>query len=201
MRHGRKRHPVKTKLTAALSGAALIVTMGSLAGCGDGNEKLRSWAKSVCDSASVQVKKINAANTAISQVDSGGNPADIEKADAAAFQEISDAYKALGVIVGRAGDPPVEKGGAALRTGSVNDLNQLSEAYADLKKQIDALDTKDQGKFADGLQAVSDNLGKVSTSGERALDMLRKGEVGRAMAEQPGCRNAGAGSPSATASA
>jgi hypothetical protein len=191
---------VKTKLTAALSGAALIVTMGSLAGCGDGNAKLKSWAKSVCDSASVQVKKINAANAAITQVDSGGKPADVRKADAAAFQEISDAYKALSGIVGKAGNPPVEKGGAALRTGSVSDLNQLSAAYADLKKQTDALDTKSQAKFADGLQTVSDNLGKVSKSGEGALDTLRKGEVGQAMAEQPGCRNAG-GSPSPTASA
>jgi hypothetical protein len=192
---------VKTKLTAALSGAALIVTMGSLAGCGDGNAKLKNWAKGVCDRASVQIKKINAANTAITQVDSAGRSADVQKADAAAFQQISDAYKALGGIVGRAGNPPVEKGGAALRTESVNNLNQLSAAYADLRKQVDALDTKDQGKFADGLQTVSDYLGKVSKSGERALDTLRKGEVGQAMAEQPGCRNGGGSSPSDTASA
>jgi hypothetical protein len=191
---------VKTKLTAALSGAALIVTMGSLAGCGD-NEKLNSWAKTVCDKASVQVQKINAANATITQVDSGGKPADVQKADAAAFQKISDAYKTLAGIVSKAGNPPVEKGGgAALRTGSVSDLNHLTAAYADLKKQVDDLDTKDQAKFADGLQSVSDNLGKISKSGERALDTLRKGEVGQAMANQAGCRNGGSASPSAKAS-
>jgi hypothetical protein len=192
---------VKTKLTAALSGAALIVTMGALAGCGDNtNEKLDSWAKTVCDQASAQVKKINAANTAITQVDVGGKPADIQQSDAAAFQQISDAYKALATIVDKAGNPPVEKGGATLRSGSVADLNQLSASYTDLKRQIDDLDTKDQGKFADGLQTVSDNLGKVSKSGEQALDTLRRGEVGQAMAGQAGCADGGSSSPSATAS-
>lgn len=190
---------MKKKLAAALSGAALVLAMGSLSGCGnDTNKKLDAWAKTVCDQTSVQIKKINDANTAITHVDSGGKPADVQKADAAAFQTISDAYKALGGIVSQAGDPPVDNG-AKLRTDAVGDLNNLSTSYSDLKKQIDALDTKDQAKFADGLQTVSDNLGKVSKSGEQALDALRKGQVGTAMAKQQGCQNGG--SPSAAASA
>lgn len=192
---------MKTKLAAALSGAALIVTMGTLAGCGnDSGEKLNNWAKTVCDQAAAQVHEINAANVAITEVDSGGKPGDVQKADAAAFQQISDAYKALAGIVDKAGDLPVEKGGAKLRTESVSDLNKLSAAYADLKKQVDSLDTGDQAKFADGLQAVSDNLGKVSKTGEQALDTLRQGEAGKAMANQAGCKSGGTASPSSAGS-
>jgi hypothetical protein len=190
---------VKTKLAAALSGAALIVITGSLAGCGsDTNEKLNAWAKTVCDQASAQVKKINAANVAITQVDSGGTPADVQSADAAAFQQISDAYKALAGIVSTAGDPPVDKG-KALRAGTVSDLNRLAASYAELKQQVDALDTKDQANFADGLQTVSDHLGKVSKTGGQALNTLRQGEVGKAMAGQTGCQSTGAASPVSSA--
>ena len=61
-----------------------------------------------------------------------------------------------------------------------------------LRKQVDALPVTDQAKFADGLKSVSDNLAKVSKSGEQALDTLRQGEVGQAMAKQPGCQDSGA---------
>jgi hypothetical protein len=185
---------VKMKLAAALSGAALVM---ALAGCGDNsNSKLNAWAKTVCDQASTQVKKINDANTAITKVDSAGKPADVKNADSAAFQQISDAYKSLAGIVSKAGDPPV-KNGTKLKTQAVNDLNQLSTSYSNLKKQVDGLNTADQAKFADGLKAVSDSLGKVSKTGGQALDSLRQGDVGAAMAKQPGCRSASA-SPSAS---
>lgn len=189
---------MKTKLAAALSGAALIMITGSLAGCGSQtNEKLDAWAKTVCDQAAAQVKKINAANVAITQVDSGGTPADVQQADAAAFQQISDAYQALAGIVSAAGDPPVDKG-KALRARTVSDLNRLAASYAGLKQQVDDLDTKDQATFADGLQTVSDNLGKTSKTGEQALNSLRQGEVGTAMAGQAGCQSTrGASSSSA----
>lgn len=187
------------KFAAALSGAALVLAVGSLSACGDdGNKELDTWAKTVCDQAATQVKKINDANTAITKVDSAGKPADVQKADAAAFQQISDAYRSLASIVDKAGDPPVDKG-ATLQKDAVSDLTKLSTSYADLKKQVDALNTKDQAKFADGLKTVSDNLGKVSKSGEQALDTLRKGEVGTAMANQPGCQEGGSVSPSASA--
>jgi hypothetical protein len=180
---------VKIKLAAAASGAALVL---SLAGCGESSsDKLNAWAKTVCDQASVQVKKINAANLAIADVNSAGKPSDVKNADSAAFQQISDAYKSLAAIVGTAGDPAVQDG-TKLKTEAVNDLNRLSTSYSDLKKQVDGLDTADQGKFADGLNSVSESLGTVSKTGGQALDSLRQGDVGAAMAKQSGCRSAGA---------
>jgi hypothetical protein len=192
---------VTNKFAAALSGAALVLAVGSLSACGDGgNKKLDSWAKTVCDQAATQVNKINDANTAITKVDSAGKPLDVRRADSAAFAQISAAYKSLADIVNKAGDPPVDNG-AKLRQDAVADLNTLSTSYASLQKQVDSLNVNDQAKFADGLKSVSDNLAKVSKSGEQALDTLRKGEVGTAMAKQPGCQQGGSASASASVSA
>ncbi|MEV6013148.1 small secreted protein [Streptomyces sp. NPDC051976] len=191
--------PVKLnkKFLAALSGAALLLT---LAGCSDdSNKKLDNWAQGVCDQAAAQTKKINDANTAITQVNGNGKPQDVKSADSAAFQSISEAYKSLADIVSKAGAPPVDDG-AKIQQDAVSDLNGLSTEYATLKKQVDGLDTSDQGKFADGLKGVSDSLAKVSKNGEQALDTLRQGDVGKAMAKQPGCKQASS-SPSASPAA
>lgn len=187
-------HPVNVnkKLAAALSGAVMLL---AVTGCSsdDSGKKLDTWAKGVCDQAAAQTKKINDANTAITQVNSNGKPQDVKSADSAAFQSISEAYKSLADIVDKAGAPPV-KDGAKIQQDAVSDLNSLSTEYGTLKKQVDGLDTSDQAKFADGLKGVSDSLGKVSKNGEQALDTLRQGDVGGAMAKQPGCKQAGASS-------
>jgi hypothetical protein len=191
---------VTNKFTAALTGAALVLALGSLSACGDdGNKELDSWAKTVCDQAAAQVTKINDANTAITKVDSAGKPLDVRRADSAAFAQIAAAYASLAGIVNQAGDPPVDKG-AALKKGAVSDLTKLSVSYVALQKQVDALNIADQAKFAAGLKLVSESLAKVSKSGEQALDTLRQGELGTAMAKQPGCQQGGTVSPSASAS-
>jgi hypothetical protein len=191
---------VTNKFTAALTGAALVLALGSLSACGDdGNKELDSWAKTVCDQAAAQVTKINDANTAIAKVDSAGKPLDVRRADSAAFAQISAAYASLAGIVNQAGDPPVDKG-AALKKDAVSDLTKLSVSYAALQKQVDALNIADQAKFAVGLKTVSESLAKVSKSGEQALDTLRQGELGTAMAKQPGCQQGGTVSPSVSAS-
>lgn len=188
------------KFAAALTGAALVLTLGSLSACGDsGNKELDTWAKTVCDQASVQVKNINDANTAIAKIDSGGKPLDVRRADSAAFAQISAAYASLASIVNKAGDPPVDKG-ATLKKDAVSDLTKLSASYTALQKQVDGLNIADQAKFAAGLKAVSASLATVSKSGEQALDTLRQGELGTAMAKQPGCQQGGTVSPSASTS-
>ncbi|MFJ4848950.1 small secreted protein [Streptomyces sp. NPDC088733] len=182
---------MKKKLAAALPATALILATGTLAGCGDnGNEELDTWAKTVCTQAATQVKQINDANTKISNTPSNGKPIEVRRADSSAFQQISDAYRQLAQIVNKAGDPPVDNG-AQLRKDAVGDLDSLSTSYANLRRQMDKIPVNDQAKFADGLKGVSDNLAKVSKSGEQALDTLRKGEVGQAMAKQPGCQESG----------
>lgn len=190
------------KLAAALSGGAVLVL--ALSGCSsdDTNDQLNSWAKEVCDSVQPQIKKIAAANASIQKETSDDSaPADVQKADSQGFQDISDAYKAMATAIQKAGAPDVEDG-ATKQKNAVTELNQLSAAYAELKKKSDALNTKDQAKFADGLEGVATELEKLSQTGSDALKELEKGEVGQAMAKQESCKSATvSGTASASASA
>ncbi|MEC7055599.1 small secreted protein [Streptomyces collinus] len=191
--------PVNKKLAAALSGGAVLVL--ALSGCGgdDSNEKLDSWAKQVCDAVQPQAKKIESANAAIQKETSDNStPEDVQKTDAQAFQDMSDAYKAIGTAVNKAGAPDVENG-EKKQQDAVKELNSISASYASLKKQVDGLDTKDQGEFADGLKDIATELDKLSQSGNDALRNLEEGEVGQAMAKQSSC-NAATASAGATQS-
>ncbi|MFJ4278595.1 small secreted protein [Streptomyces massasporeus] len=182
--------PVNKKLAAALSGGAVLVL--ALSGCGgdDSNDKLDSWAKQVCDAVQPQAKKIESANAAIQKETSDNStPEDVQKTDAQAFQDMSDAYKAIGSAVNKAGAPDVENG-EKKQQDAVKELNAISASYASLKKQVDGLDTKDQGKFADGLKDIATELDKLSQSGNDALKNLEEGEVGQAMAKQSSCKAA-----------
>ncbi|MFD0343510.1 small secreted protein [Streptomyces sp. NPDC127117] len=176
------------KLAAALSGGAVLVL--TLSGCSsdDNSDKVNDWAKKVCDQVQPQLQKIANANAAIQQQTADNSkPADVQKTDSAAFQQISQAYKALGTAVDSAGPPPVD-GGEATHKEAVKELNASSAAYGNLQKKVDALETKDQAKFADGLKGIADELNKISTSGDEALKKLQSGEVGTAMAKQKGCQ-------------
>ncbi|BBC35483.1 uncharacterized protein SGFS_067770 [Streptomyces graminofaciens] len=189
------------KLAAALSGGAVLVL--ALSGCGgdDTNEKLNSWAKDVCDAVQPQIKKIAAANASIQKETSDDSaPADVQKADSQGFQDISDAYKAMAAAIQTAGAPNVDDG-ATKQKNAVKELNDLSAAYAELKKKSDALNVKDQAKFADGLEGVATELEKLSKTGSDALKELEKGDVGKAMAEQASCKSAsGSGAASVSSS-
>ncbi|WP_369260949.1 small secreted protein [Streptomyces sp. R35] len=191
-------NPVNKKLAAALSGGAVLVL--ALSGCSSdngNNDKLNSWAKEVCDAVQPQAKKIEAANAAIQKETSDNStPEAVQKTDAQAFQDMSDAYKAIGAAVDKAGAPDVTDG-ETKQTNAVKELNDISASYADLKKQVDELDTKDQAKFADGLKGIATQLDKLSQSGNDALKKLEEGDVGQAMAQQESCKSTSS-SPSAT---
>ncbi|MFF8591969.1 small secreted protein [Streptomyces sp. NPDC015220] len=195
-------NPVNKKLAAVLSGGAVLAL--ALTGCSSGsaddkNDALDTWAKQVCDGVQPQAKKIEAANSAIQkQTSDNSTPADVRKTDAQAFQDMSDAYKAIGAAVNRAGAPKVDDG-QKKQQDAVKELNDLGTSYATLKQQVDKLDTKDQAKFADGLKDIATQLDKLSKTGNDALKNLEEGDVGQAMARQPSCKSASA-APSASAS-
>jgi outer membrane murein-binding lipoprotein Lpp len=185
-------NPVNKKLAAALSGGAVLVL--ALSGCSsnDSSDKLNSWAKEVCDAVQPQAKKIEAANAAIQKETSDNStPAEVQKTDAQAFQDMSDAYKAIGAAVTKAGAPDVDNG-EKKQQDAVKELNGISSSYASLQAQVDKLDTKDQAKFADGLKDIATALDKLSTSGNDALKTLEEGDVGKAMAQQESCKSASA---------
>jgi hypothetical protein len=191
---------VNKKLAAALSGGAVLVL--ALSACSSGSstkdDKLDPWAKQVCDAVQPQVQKIAAANTAIQKETTDQSaPADVQKADSKGFQDISDAYKAMAAAIEKAGPPDVDSG-KTKQENAVKELNALSASYADLGKQSDALNTKDQAKFADGLDGVAKQLEKLSKTGTDALKELEAGDVGKAMAKQASCKSASASASPAT---
>ncbi|MDF3300666.1 small secreted protein [Streptomyces tropicalis] len=186
------------KLAAAVSGGAVLGL--ALTGCSSGsadnkNDALDSWAKQVCTAVQPQAQKVEAASAAIQKQTSDNSPTtEVRKTDAQAFQDMSDAYKAIGAAVNSAGAPNVDNG-KKKQQDAVKELNGLSASYATLKKQVDGLDTKDQGKFADGLKGIATQLDKLSKSGNDALKNLEEGDVGKAMAQQPSCKSASAPAP------
>ncbi|MEV7387001.1 small secreted protein [Streptomyces sp. NPDC091215] len=183
------------KLAAALSGGAVLVV--ALTGCSSGSKgtdpKLIAWAKTVCDAVPTQDAKIKAANAAIAQTasDTTSSPVTIQKTDSQAFQDMSDGYKALAAAISGAGAPPGVDDGAKRQQDVVKNLDSLSASYADLKKKVDALDTKDQAKFASGLHDVASQMANLETqnkSGTAALQALEQGEVKDAIADQASCK-------------
>ncbi|GAA4907495.1 small secreted protein [Streptomyces coeruleoprunus] len=178
------------KLAAALSGGAVLVL--ALSGCsddGDDDGKVDAWAKTFCDQAQPQFQKRADANQTIISTAADGKPADIQTADSKAFQDIADTNKALAKAVQNAGVPPVENG-EKLQQDAVKELNSTATAYEGLRKQVDALDPKNQQNFADGLKGVADGLKKIEKMDQDALAKLRSGQLGQAMAKQPGCQTA-----------
>ncbi|MFH8339222.1 small secreted protein [Streptomyces sp. AM6-12] len=205
-------NPVNKKLAAALSGGAVLVA--ALSGCSSNSApkgpdpKLVSWAKSVCDAVPAQDAKIKAANAAISTTAADtAKPETLQKTDSKAFQDMADGYKAIATAVSEAGAPPGVDGGAKRLGDVVKSFNSLSASYADLKKQVDGLDTKDQAKFASGLHDVAQQmteLEKKHQSGTESLKALQQGEVQDAIAQQPSCKkvaSAASSSPSAASTA
>ncbi|WP_432135186.1 MULTISPECIES: small secreted protein [unclassified Streptomyces] len=185
--------PVNKKLAAALSGGAVLVL--ALSGCtsgDDGNDKeLDAWAKQICDVLPAQKAKVTSASAAITKVaDQDSAPAEVQKTDSQAFQDMSDAYKALADAVRRAGPPPGVEDGKKKQEDAVKALTDLSTSYAGLKKEIDSFDTKNQGTFAGELKKLGTRLGNLSKSGNAALRNLEEGDVKAAVARQDSCQKA-----------
>ncbi|MFF3690009.1 small secreted protein [Streptomyces sp. NPDC002187] len=186
------------KLAAALSGGAVLVL--ALSGCtGDGDDKVDAWAKTFCDQAQPQFKKRAAAQQSIAATAADGKPADIQAADSKAFQDFAQVGKALAAAARDAGAPPIENG-EQLQQDVAKEFDAAAKAYLELKKKVDALDAKDQQKFADGLAEVADGLKRIGRMDTAALDKLTKSEVGQAVAQQPGCKSVKTSSPAAGAS-
>jgi hypothetical protein len=184
---------VTKKLTAALCCAALATV--ALAGCGSQQDKTNAYAKKVCDEVKPQQQNIQQATNSIASVSAADSPKQVQQTDSAAFGKMAAAYQALGSAVQKAGASPVDNG-ATLQRNAVRQLDDIAASYQGLKQSVDGLDTGDQGKFAQGLKTVSDQLSTLTKSSGDALNQLQAGDIGKAMAKQPGCQK-----PAATGSA
>ncbi|MFI5803740.1 small secreted protein [Streptomyces sp. NPDC051561] len=154
------------KLAAALSGGAVLVMMTTLTACGDSPEEkaqkeAEAWSKSYCPKEKASLDKRQKADKTIADTTADGEPEDIKKADSAAIQQMVDADKEWITALRAAGAPPV-KDGAASHKRMIQDLEKGITAFTELKKQSDALDTKDLGKFSKGLDKLGADLGKAT---------------------------------------
>ena len=93
-------------------------------------------------------------------------PKKVQQTDSAAFQNMSDAYEALAKSAENARDLRRSTTGKQAQQNAVKGSTPLSKGYADLKKQVDALDTKDKSSSPTG----SEPRGR--------LDKLRQAERG-----------------------
>lgn len=176
------------KFAAAVSGGAVLMLV--LSGCGgdDGDNKANNWAKKVCDAWQPELKKIETANADIKRVSSeSSKPDEVQTTDSAAFQTMSDSYKAMGTALAGAGVPPVKEG-KTTQDAAVKGFEETSKGYAELKTKMDALDAKDQNKFAEGLKDVASGLAEATKGGEDALDQLKSGGLDKVMNSQKGCQ-------------
>lgn len=189
---------VTARLSAALCGGTALLLALSACGGDDTGKKRDEWAKGVCDRATAQFTRIGQASTALSEVPSNGDPKTVQAADSQSFQTISAAYMSLAGTFNAAGAAPGSDG-ATYQKNAVAVFTTLSGKYADLKKQTDSLVTSDRQKFATGLGSVSDNLNAVVAQGRQQLKTLGQGDMGNALARQPGCQRVSA-TPSASPS-
>ncbi|MFK0259150.1 small secreted protein [Streptomyces sp. NPDC090445] len=176
------------KFASAVSGGAVLMLV--LSGCGgdDGGEKVNAWAKKVCDKWAPELQKVAVASADMKRVSgTTSKPDEVQKTDSAAFQVQSDAYKAMSAAVSSAGAPPTEDGQAA-QTAAVQGFEAASKAYADLKTKIDALDPKDQTKFADGLSQMSGAIAEANKGSKEAYAKVTVGDLKKAVESQKGCK-------------
>ncbi|EGX60946.1 small secreted protein [Streptomyces zinciresistens K42] len=184
------------KLTAALSGGAVLAL--ALTGCSSdaGNPELDAWAKKICDTAPAQNAKIAAADAAITKAAKDSPPKELQQIDAKAFQDLSDGFKARATLLKDAGAPPGEKEGAKQQQDAIAKLTAVSVKYAELKKQTDELNTKDQGEFATGLRKVGEEMRDLVSQRKTALDALKNleasGGTKDALLKQQGCKQVAA---------
>ncbi|WKX71758.1 small secreted protein [Streptomyces sp. XD-27] len=185
------------KLAMALSGGAALVL--ALTGCSDDEDeskkKADAWAKQACDDMQPQLKKIVDANVSLDKAKHEPDQKKYQKVALTAFGQISQGYSGLSKAIKDAGAPPVDDS-EKLQKDTIAKLDAAAKGFTEQRTAVQKLDTSDKGKFAKGLQDISANVEVVNKSGADALKKLQVGDLGEAMARQPGCQKTVTPAPS-----
>ncbi|MCX4748133.1 hypothetical protein OG455_21900 [Kitasatospora sp. NBC_01287] len=190
------RGSARRLLTLPLLGALLAT--GAAACSTDNSAALGNWAKQVCDGLRAPVTQSQDAMKDTGLVKDGEAPADLQKRLATDLGNLGTANQSIADAIDKAGAPKVDNG-AGLQKDAVNELRQAAQGYQDVQKKLTALPTDDQAKFADGLKSIGDQVQQLSTLSTGALGKVQTGDLGTAIAKQPGCKSQDAG-PAAGAS-
>lgn len=177
----------KKLATAVSCGAVLMLVLSGCGGDDDGDKKADAWAKKVCDKWEPELTKIKTTNDELKRVASqSSKPEEVQKTDSAAFQTLSDSYKSMAGSLTAVGTAPVTDGKTA-QDSVVKSYGEISKGYTDLKTKIDALDPKDQAKFAEGLQQVAGGLTEVAANETASKEKLNSTGL-KVIYTQKGCQ-------------
>ncbi|MFC1404573.1 MULTISPECIES: small secreted protein [Streptacidiphilus] len=188
-----------TKKWLRLAAPAALLALGATA-CSSGNgAKLDAWAKTVCGGLQAPVQQSNTALADTGAVKSGETPKALQARLASDFGSLATANTGIAQAVQQAGAPATDNG-AQTQADAVTELNQAAGGYTKVQQTVQSLPSGDQAKFAAGLKGVSDQVQQLAELSTAALQKLQTGDLGTALAKQPGCKSvsATAGATSAT---
>ncbi|MFC1410756.1 small secreted protein [Streptacidiphilus sp. N1-12] len=188
-----------TKIWLRLAAPAALVALG-VTGCGSGNgPAVEAWAKSVCQGMQSPVQQANAALADTGAVKPGETPKALQTRLAADFGALATANTQIAQAVQKAGAPKVANG-AETQADALSELDQAAGGYTKVQQSVQALSVTDQAKFAASLKGVGDQVQQLAELSTSALQKLQTGDLGAALAKQPGCKSVSA-TTSATAPA
>ncbi|MFC9325053.1 small secreted protein [Kitasatospora sp. NPDC057015] len=175
------------KRLLAVPALGALLAFGAVGCGGDNSAQLNAWATTVCDSAKDPIAQAQAALADTAQVKEGEVPVDLQKRLSADVARLAKTNQQIAEVIDKAGAPKVDNG-AAVQKDAVDELNKAAQGYLDVQKKLDALPNADQAKFADGLRSVGDQVQQLATLSTQAQSKLQSGDLGAAMAKQPGCK-------------
>ena len=180
-----------TKKWLRLAAPAALLALGVTA-CSSGNgAKLDAWAKTVCGGLQDPVQQSNTALADTGAVRTGETPKALQTRLTADFGSLATANTRIAQAVQQAGAPATDNG-AQTQADAVTELNQAAGGYTKVQQTVQSLPSGDQAKFAAGLKGVSDQVQQLAELSTAALQKLQTGEMGTALAKQPGCKSVSA---------
>ncbi|BFV58446.1 hypothetical protein KCMC57_up35500 [Kitasatospora sp. CMC57] len=179
-----------------------LLLAAAAVGCGGGNDTaaLDSWAKKVCDSVQAPIGQSQTALADTAKVVPGEAPPELQQRLATDLGVLAATDQQLADAISKAGAPKTE-GGATVQQGAVDELKKASQGYLEVQQKLTALPNTEQAKFADGLRSIGDQIQRLAQQSTAALTKVQSGELGTALAKQPGCKAAPKTSPSASGGA
>lgn len=190
-----------TKKWLRLAAPAALLAFGATA-CGSGSgPQLDGWAKSLCEGVQSPVQQSNVALADTGALKPGETPQALQTRLAADLGALAAANTQIAQAVQKAGAPNVTNG-AQTQADAVTELNQAAGGYTTVQHAVQALVVSDQAKFAASLKGVGDQVQRLAEQSTSALQTLQTGDLGTALAKQPGCKSVnGAGTATGSGSA
>ena len=184
-----------TKTWLRLAIPAVLLAFGATACGSDNTKQLDAWAVNLCGGMQTPVQQADAALADTGTVRTGETPTALQLRLGGDLGTLASANTQIAQAVQKAGAPKVNDG-AQLQANAVSEINQAASGYTSVQQAVGSLPVTDQAKFAAGLQGVGDKLQQLAELSTSALQQLQTGDLGTALAKQPGCKSVSATSSS-----